>query len=55
MPQLNPNPWFLIMLMSWLTFSFLMQPKLLPFLPTNHPTNKTETILNPTPWTWPWT
>nr|YP_009990978.1 ATP synthase F0 subunit 8 [Psophia crepitans]QBP33618.1 ATP synthase F0 subunit 8 [Psophia crepitans]QNN84370.1 ATP synthase F0 subunit 8 [Psophia crepitans] len=55
MPQLNPNPWFFIMLMSWLTFSLITQPKLLPFTHTNHPTNKPSTTTKITPWIWPWT
>nr|YP_010127247.1 ATP synthase F0 subunit 8 [Tringa stagnatilis]QPO84651.1 ATP synthase F0 subunit 8 [Tringa stagnatilis] len=55
MPQLNPNPWFLIMLMSWLTFSLIIQPKLLSLTPTNTPSNKTSTTSKITPWTWPWT
>nr|QXU60298.1 ATP synthase F0 subunit 8 [Pternistis ahantensis] len=54
MPQLNPNPWFVIMLMTWFTFSLLIQPKLLSFITMNNPTNKTTTT-KPTPWTWPWT
>nr|YP_009538185.1 ATP synthase F0 subunit 8 [Indicator maculatus]AYN73691.1 ATP synthase F0 subunit 8 [Indicator maculatus]QNN84409.1 ATP synthase F0 subunit 8 [Indicator maculatus] len=55
MPQLNPNPWFLIMLLSWLSFSFLIQPKLLSFTSTNLPFNKTSTTIKTSPWTWPWT
>nr|QHI42505.1 ATP synthase F0 subunit 8 [Larus canus] len=55
MPQLNPNPWFFIMLTSWLTFSLIIQPKLLSFTPTNHPSNKTHSTIKTTPWTWPWT
>nr|YP_003001986.1 ATP synthase F0 subunit 8 [Lophura nycthemera]ABY80749.1 ATPase subunit 8 [Lophura nycthemera] len=54
MPQLNPNPWFTIMILTWFTFSLLIQPKLLSFISTNNPTNKTVTV-KPTPWTWPWT
>nr|YP_009368339.1 ATP synthase F0 subunit 8 [Gallinago stenura]ARK36833.1 ATP synthase F0 subunit 8 [Gallinago stenura]ASS30590.1 ATP synthase F0 subunit 8 [Gallinago stenura] len=54
MPQLNPNPWFFIMLMSWLTFSLLIQPKLLSLTSTNTPTNKTTTTTKTTSWTWPW-
>nr|AQM51771.1 ATP synthase F0 subunit 8 [Rhizothera longirostris]AQM51784.1 ATP synthase F0 subunit 8 [Rhizothera longirostris] len=54
MPQLNPNPWFTIMILTWFTFSFLIQPKLLSFISTNNPTNK-STTMKPTPWTWPWT
>nr|YP_009164732.1 ATP synthase F0 subunit 8 [Psittrichas fulgidus]AJG35703.1 ATP synthase F0 subunit 8 [Psittrichas fulgidus] len=54
MPQLNPNPWFSIMIMSWLTFSLLIQPKVLAFTPTNTPLNKTPTTTKNNPWTWPW-
>nr|ADZ15135.1 ATP synthase subunit 8 [Celeus grammicus] len=55
MPQLNPNPWFFIMLLSWLTFSLMIQPKLLSFPHTNPPTNKSPTTTKTTPWIWPWT
>nr|YP_010235115.1 ATP synthase F0 subunit 8 [Streptopelia tranquebarica]QTC30687.1 ATP synthase F0 subunit 8 [Streptopelia tranquebarica] len=55
MPQLNPNPWFSIMLLSWLTFSLIIQPKLLSFTPTNPPSSKTLITTKPTPWAWPWT
>nr|QWS06004.1 ATP synthase F0 subunit 8 [Collocalia linchi linchi] len=55
MPQLNPNPWFFIMLLSWLTFSLIIQPKLLSFTPTNSPSNKTTMHTKTTPWAWPWT
>nr|QDF44866.1 ATPase subunit 8 [Henicorhina leucophrys]QDF44868.1 ATPase subunit 8 [Henicorhina leucophrys]QDF44870.1 ATPase subunit 8 [Henicorhina leucophrys]QDF44872.1 ATPase subunit 8 [Henicorhina leucophrys]QDF44874.1 ATPase subunit 8 [Henicorhina leucophrys] len=55
MPQLNPNPWFFIMLTSWITFSLIIQPKLLAFVSMNPPSNKTSTTPNTTPWTWPWT
>nr|YP_007624700.1 ATP synthase F0 subunit 8 [Tachycineta albilinea]AEX37431.1 ATP synthase F0 subunit 8 [Tachycineta albilinea] len=55
MPQLNPTPWFFIMLISWLTFSLLIQPKILTFLSTNPPSNKTPATPTTTSWTWPWT
>nr|ADZ15122.1 ATP synthase subunit 8 [Piculus chrysochloros] len=55
MPQLNPNPWFSIMLLSWLAFSLMIQPKLLSFPHINPPTNKTPTTTKITHWTWPWT
>nr|USH58394.1 ATP synthase F0 subunit 8 [Cyclopsitta melanogenia] len=54
MPQLNPNPWFSIMIMSWLTFSLIIQPKMLSFTPTNLPTNKTLMTTKNNPWIWPW-
>nr|AAQ74169.1 ATPase subunit 8 [Henicorhina leucophrys]ABW06668.1 ATPase subunit 8 [Henicorhina leucophrys]ABW06670.1 ATPase subunit 8 [Henicorhina leucophrys] len=55
MPQLNPSPWLFIMLISWITFSLVIQPKLLAFVSMNPPSNKTPTTPNTTPWTWPWT
>nr|AAN46504.1 ATP synthase F0 subunit 8 [Crax globulosa] len=54
MPQLNPNPWFTIFLLTWLPFSLLIQPKLLSFIQTNPPSNK-ALATKTTPWTWPWT
>nr|YP_009991886.1 ATP synthase F0 subunit 8 [Urocolius indicus]QNN84760.1 ATP synthase F0 subunit 8 [Urocolius indicus] len=56
MPQLNPSPWFFIMLTTWFTFTFIIQPKLLSFTNTNPPSNKPlTTTLKTTPWAWPWT
>nr|ADL09114.1 ATP synthase F0 subunit 8 [Forpus modestus] len=54
MPQLNPNPWFSIMIMSWITFSLILQPKTLTFTLTNPPANKKPTPTKNTPWIWPW-
>nr|YP_009320250.1 ATP synthase F0 subunit 8 [Phalcoboenus australis]AJY78671.1 ATP synthase F0 subunit 8 [Phalcoboenus australis] len=54
MPQLNPNPWFFMMLTTWVVFSLMFQPKLLPHTPTNHPSNKTQAPSKTTPWSWPW-
>nr|WNH36850.1 ATP synthase F0 subunit 8 [Gonostoma atlanticum] len=53
MPQLNPSPWFLILLFSWATLLTMIPPKTLtyifPYEPTAISTNtKTE------PWNWPW-
>nr|YP_009566696.1 ATP synthase F0 subunit 8 [Artamus cinereus]QBB11057.1 ATP synthase F0 subunit 8 [Artamus cinereus] len=55
MPQLNPNPWFFIMLTSWLTYSMIIQPKLLSFISMNPPSSKTPMTTSTTSWTWPWT
>nr|YP_009651382.1 ATP synthase F0 subunit 8 [Sitta himalayensis]QDA21615.1 ATP synthase F0 subunit 8 [Sitta himalayensis] len=55
MPQLNPSPWFFIMITSWLALTLIIQPKLLSFLSTNPLPNKTPKPTNTTPWTWPWT
>nr|YP_010001006.1 ATP synthase F0 subunit 8 [Sapayoa aenigma]QOD96944.1 ATP synthase F0 subunit 8 [Sapayoa aenigma] len=55
MPQLNPYPWFFIMLTSWITYSTILQPKLLPFTLTNPPTTKPMATPKPSSWNWPWT
>nr|YP_010000720.1 ATP synthase F0 subunit 8 [Onychorhynchus coronatus]QOD96632.1 ATP synthase F0 subunit 8 [Onychorhynchus coronatus] len=54
MPQLNPAPWFFIMLISWFTFSLILQPKLLSFTTTNPPHNPTPFTTKISPWNWPW-
>uniref|UniRef100_A0A3G5FPU1 ATP synthase complex subunit 8 n=1 Tax=Aquila audax TaxID=8961 RepID=A0A3G5FPU1_AQUAU len=46
MPQLNPAPWLSIMLASSLTLTLIIQPKLLPFTPTNILSNKPITTIN---------
>nr|YP_009354480.1 ATP synthase F0 subunit 8 [Sarothrura ayresi]ARA90978.1 ATP synthase F0 subunit 8 [Sarothrura ayresi] len=55
MPQLNPHPWFSIMMTSWLIFLLIIQPKLLSFIPTNNPHNNLQTNIKTQPWIWPWT
>nr|QHI42637.1 ATP synthase F0 subunit 8 [Athene noctua] len=55
MPQLNPNPWFTTMLISWLVLSMVIQPKLLSFPLTPLPSRKPTPPADTTPWTWPWT
>nr|ABU51970.1 ATP synthase subunit 8 [Coereba flaveola] len=55
MPQLSPHPWFFIMLTSWLTFTLIIQPKILTFVSMNPPSNKRPISPSTTPWTWPWT
>nr|AAY62385.1 ATP synthase F0 subunit 8 [Testudo hermanni] len=57
MPQLNPDPWFLILSSTWLTYTIILQPKISSYLSTNTPNqnNKNNKIINTKPWTWPWT
>nr|YP_001586262.1 ATP synthase F0 subunit 8 [Tachybaptus novaehollandiae]ABO93126.1 ATP synthase subunit 8 [Tachybaptus novaehollandiae] len=55
MPQLNPSPWFSIMLTTWLIYLAIVQPKLLSFIPTNPPSNMPNLTSKTTPWPWPWT
>nr|YP_009991808.1 ATP synthase F0 subunit 8 [Centropus unirufus]QNN84669.1 ATP synthase F0 subunit 8 [Centropus unirufus] len=54
MPQLNPAPWFFIMTLTWFTFMFMIQPKLLSFTQHNLPSNKITSSTKTTSWTWPW-
>nr|YP_010954579.1 ATP synthase F0 subunit 8 [Fluvitrygon signifer]WMW14041.1 ATP synthase F0 subunit 8 [Fluvitrygon signifer] len=55
MPQLNPNPWFMVFLFTWLFFLLLMPGKLTSYLFANHPTTKNTQMPKPSPWNWPWT
>nr|UPI52503.1 ATP synthase F0 subunit 8 [Rallus obsoletus yumanensis] len=55
MPQLNPHPWFYIMLVSWLILPLIIQPKLLSFSSTNPIHSKPLSNTKKQPWTWPWT
>ncbi|YP_009944887.1 ATP synthase F0 subunit 8 (mitochondrion) [Chelonoidis abingdonii] len=54
MPQLNPDPWLLVLSSTWLTYIIILQPKISSYLPMNTP-NKNHKIANMNPWTWPWT
>nr|AAU20647.1 ATP synthase F0 subunit 8 [Nototriton abscondens] len=53
MPQLNPGPWFLIMLMSWFIYMIIM-PKTQDMNMLNEPNMKNDKS-NTQPWHWPWT
>nr|YP_010959164.1 ATP synthase F0 subunit 8 [Urolophus aurantiacus]WND64991.1 ATP synthase F0 subunit 8 [Urolophus aurantiacus] len=55
MPQLNPSPWFLIFLFTWLFFLATMPTKVVHHLFNNPPTTKNIQKSKPTPWNWPWT
>nr|YP_010390513.1 ATP synthase F0 subunit 8 [Gnathodentex aureolineatus]UPX00921.1 ATP synthase F0 subunit 8 [Gnathodentex aureolineatus] len=54
MPQLNPSPWFLILVFSWLVFLVILPSKIMahsfPNAPTLHSTQKPEAES----WSWPW-
>nr|YP_009561233.1 ATP synthase F0 subunit 8 [Geochelone elegans]QAR49208.1 ATP synthase F0 subunit 8 [Geochelone elegans] len=54
MPQLNPDPWLLILSSTWLTYITILQPKISSYLTTNSP-NKNHETTNTNSWTWPWT
>nr|BAV71748.1 ATPase subunit 8 [Acanthocobitis sp. Puma Loach] len=54
MPQLNPAPWFAILVFSWLVFLTIIPTKIMKHITPNEPTildsekHKTES------WDWPW-
>nr|YP_002970907.1 ATP synthase F0 subunit 8 [Trionyx triunguis]BAH79149.1 ATP8ase [Trionyx triunguis] len=54
MPQLNPNPWLSILLITWLTYITIHQPKIMSFSQTNNITNDPKYQIT-NPWNWPWT
>nr|YP_009494653.1 ATP synthase F0 subunit 8 [Bathyraja multispinis]AWO66446.1 ATPase subunit 8 [Bathyraja multispinis] len=54
MPQLNPSPWFLIFLFSWLFFLVILPHKLMSYMFNYDPTLKNVEKQKPEPWNWPW-
>nr|WNH37476.1 ATP synthase F0 subunit 8 [Synodus saurus] len=54
MPQLNPAPWFSILLFSWLIFLTVIPPKVIGHTFPNEPLTRTADAMKPSPWTWPW-
>nr|YP_009160421.1 ATP synthase F0 subunit 8 [Urogymnus dalyensis]AIY56263.1 ATP synthase F0 subunit 8 [Urogymnus dalyensis] len=54
MPQLNPNPWFMIFLFAWTFFLLLMPGKIMSYMFNNCPTTKNTQKPKSTPWNWPW-
>nr|ADW93290.1 ATPase 8 [Brachymeles bonitae] len=55
MPQLNPSPWFFILLLSWVTLLLIFKTKILTSTPHNPPMLPDMTTSHTTPWNWPWT
>nr|YP_006460409.1 ATP synthase F0 subunit 8 [Scoliodon macrorhynchos]YP_009646777.1 ATP synthase F0 subunit 8 [Scoliodon laticaudus]YP_009731105.1 ATP synthase F0 subunit 8 [Rhizoprionodon acutus]AFJ94666.1 ATP synthase F0 subunit 8 [Scoliodon macrorhynchos]AKH02178.1 ATP synthase F0 subunit 8 [Scoliodon laticaudus]QHQ97246.1 ATP synthase F0 subunit 8 [Rhizoprionodon acutus]UVU20670.1 ATP synthase F0 subunit 8 [Scoliodon laticaudus] len=54
MPQLNPNPWFLILLFSWIIFITILPNKVMNHLYNKDFTLKSTEKSKPNPWNWPW-
>nr|QUJ18209.1 ATP synthase protein 8 [Ambassis interrupta] len=54
MPQLNPSPWFLIMIFSWLVFLVFIPPKVMSHVTPNQPTHQNVQKPQVGPWTWLW-
>nr|QZL13639.1 ATP synthase F0 subunit 8 [Electrophorus voltai] len=52
MPQLDPSPWFLILLFTWIIFTTMPLLKLMKHDFINEPMHMNPT--SPKTWTWPW-
>nr|BAH58952.1 ATPase subunits 8 [Notopterus notopterus] len=53
MPQLNPAPWLLVLLFSWLVFLTMIPTKIMHHF-TGDPAPQVAKKYTPTSWTWPW-
>nr|YP_009155360.1 ATP synthase F0 subunit 8 [Rhacophorus dennysi]AIU99182.1 ATP synthase F0 subunit 8 [Rhacophorus dennysi]ARO35602.1 ATP synthase F0 subunit 8 [Rhacophorus dennysi]UAJ48176.1 ATP synthase F0 subunit 8 [Rhacophorus sp.] len=53
MPQLIPEPWFFIFLISWLILLLVSPSKIINYLNLNKPNSKLSKVSNNS-WTWPW-
>nr|YP_097158.1 ATP synthase F0 subunit 8 [Desmognathus wrighti]AAU20595.1 ATP synthase F0 subunit 8 [Desmognathus wrighti] len=53
MPQLNPNPWFIIFTMAWLIYLVFLMYKIGNLKVFNKPMMQTVTKNNKS-WNWPW-
>nr|AGN71515.1 ATP synthase F0 subunit 8 [Rhinophrynus dorsalis] len=54
MPQLNPGPWFAILVFTWLVLLIIVPPKVSNHQSFNEPTTQATEKPKPSPWTWPW-
>nr|QUJ18262.1 ATP synthase protein 8 [Chromis ternatensis] len=54
MPQLDPAPWFAILVFSWLVFLTIIPPKVLAHLSPNEPTPQSTKKPQTESWNWPW-
>nr|YP_009442798.1 ATP synthase F0 subunit 8 [Atractosteus tristoechus]YP_636988.1 ATP synthase F0 subunit 8 [Atractosteus spatula]ATO90657.1 ATP synthase F0 subunit 8 [Atractosteus tristoechus]BAC23988.1 ATPase subunits 8 [Atractosteus spatula] len=54
MPQLNPTPWFFILILSWLTFLIIIPSKVMGHSFATEPTAQNVEKPNPEPLNWPW-
>nr|BBB04433.1 ATPase subunits 8 [Ratabulus megacephalus]BBM90021.1 ATPase subunits 8 [Ratabulus megacephalus] len=54
MPQLNPGPWFAILLYAWLIFVVVIPSKVMAHLYPNDPAYQNAKNSPTPPWSWPW-
>nr|YP_009472990.1 ATP synthase F0 subunit 8 [Scaphiopus holbrookii]ASV64476.1 ATP synthase F0 subunit 8 [Scaphiopus holbrookii] len=55
MPQLNPGPWFAILVFSWLILLVILPPKITKHNLLSNPSPQASKKPQTTYWTWPWT
>nr|WNH21326.1 ATP synthase F0 subunit 8 [Sebastapistes coniorta] len=54
MPQLDPKPWLLILLFSWMCFLTILPPKIMSYLFSNPTKTRPAGKDTKNAWTWPW-
>nr|BAD02183.1 ATPase subunits 8 [Saccopharynx lavenbergi] len=54
MPQLNPDPWFMILIVAWVAFLVIIPVKILTHVINNEIAQQTTDKLKTNPWGWPW-
>nr|YP_003126983.1 ATP synthase F0 subunit 8 [Rhynchopelates oxyrhynchus]ARJ37245.1 ATP synthase subunit 8 [Terapon jarbua]BAH97874.1 ATPase subunit 8 [Rhynchopelates oxyrhynchus]BBU26012.1 ATPase subunit 8 [Rhynchopelates oxyrhynchus] len=54
MPQLNPAPWFAILVFSWLVLLVVIPPKVVAHTFPKEPTLQSAEKPKTEPWNWPW-
>nr|ADW93558.1 ATPase 8 [Brachymeles samarensis] len=54
MPQLNPSPWLLTLLLSWVVVLLVFKTKVVTSTPHSLPTPPDLTTSHTTSWNWPW-
>nr|NP_443337.1 ATP synthase F0 subunit 8 [Percopsis transmontana]UXB58982.1 ATP synthase F0 subunit 8 [Percopsis transmontana]BAB70148.1 ATPase subunit 8 [Percopsis transmontana] len=54
MPQLNPSPWFMVLVFSWLVFLTILPPKIVAHTFPNDPAAQSTETTKTEPWSWPW-
>nr|YP_003457243.1 ATP synthase F0 subunit 8 [Ceratias uranoscopus]BAI77278.1 ATPase subunit 8 [Ceratias uranoscopus] len=54
MPQLNPHPWFMVLVSSWLLLLLVLTPKVLRHSSPNEANLGTKSTQSELTWIWPW-
>nr|WKB06514.1 ATP synthase F0 subunit 8 [Carapus mourlani]WNH23794.1 ATP synthase F0 subunit 8 [Carapus mourlani] len=54
MPQLTPDPWLMILILSWSTLLFMIPPKVLAYKYPAKPDSQKSHTLTALSWSLPW-